>query len=197
MRDKPAPKGEKKSNAYFDFLLHTIYHKIISNHCIFNRKPYTNPIENTVIYQFSTAIYEFLKIKICVRFFRLWVRVCLAFHAQSEFLDEPKCVERGITHTFQRAAARLQTREPREMRTEKLTSVKLILGHSLIYSFVFFDDLFAMESCVFFPTRPKFSKRSISASIWSPEDFRTTVSTYFCTKIPFLSVSEAFANSSD
>ena len=59
------------------------------------------------------------------------MRVCLAFHAQSEFLDEPKCVERGITHTFQRAAARLQTREPREMRTEKLTSVKLILNHSL------------------------------------------------------------------
>ena len=60
------------------------------------------------------------------------MRVCLAFHAQSEFLDEPKCVERGITPTFQRAAARLQTREPREMRTEKLTSVKLILNHSLL-----------------------------------------------------------------
>ena len=31
----------------------------------------------------------------------------------------------------------------------------------------------------FFYTRPKFSKWSISASIWSQEDFRTIASTYF------------------
>ena len=72
------------------------------------------------------------KIKICVWFFRLWLRVCLAFHAQSEFLDEPKCVERAIISTFQRAAARLQTRKPREMRTKKLQGGSLILAHSLI-----------------------------------------------------------------
>ena len=60
------------------------------------------------------------------------MRVCLAFHAQSEFLDEPKCVERAIISTFQRAAARLQSRKPREIRTEKLKSDKLILGHSLV-----------------------------------------------------------------
>ena len=71
------------------------------------------------------------KSKYAFDFFRLWLRVCLAFHAQSEFLDEPKCVERAIISTFQRAAARLQTRKPREMRTEKLKSDKLILGHSL------------------------------------------------------------------
>ena len=84
-----------------------------------------------MIYEISTAIYEFSKIKICVRFFRLWLRDCLAFHAQSEFLDEPKCVERGIISTFQRAVARLQTLKPREIRIEKLTSVKLIREHSL------------------------------------------------------------------
>ena len=51
--------------------------------------------------------------------------------AQTDFFDEPKCVERAITSTFQRAAARLQTRKPREIRTEKLRSGKLILFHSL------------------------------------------------------------------
>ena len=59
------------------------------------------------------------------------MRVCLAFRAQSEFLDEPGCVERAIAPTFQRVAARLQTRKPRETRTEKLTSVELIREHSL------------------------------------------------------------------
>ena len=59
------------------------------------------------------------------------MRVCLAFRAQSEFLDEPGFVERVITSSFERGAARLQTRKPREMRTEKLTSVELILRHSL------------------------------------------------------------------
>ena len=59
------------------------------------------------------------------------MRVCLAFRAQSEFLDEPGCVERAITPTFERVAARLQTRKPREMRTENLTSGKLIREHSL------------------------------------------------------------------
>ena len=78
-----------------------------------------------------SIFFENKKMKICVWFFRLWLRVCLAFHAQSDFLDEPKCVERAIAPTFQRTAARLQTRKPREMRTEKLTSVKLIREHSL------------------------------------------------------------------
>ena len=63
------------------------------------------------------------------------MRVCLAFHARNEFLDEPKCVERGIISTFQRAVARLQTLKPREMRTEKLTSVELTRGHSLLRKF--------------------------------------------------------------
>ena len=36
-----------------------------------------------------------------------------------------------MASTFQRAAARLQTRKPREMRTQKLLSVELILTHSL------------------------------------------------------------------
>ena len=40
------------------------------------------PIENI-------AIYEFSKIEICVVFFRLWLRVCLAFHAQSDFWTNP------------------------------------------------------------------------------------------------------------
>ena len=84
-----------------------------------------------MIYEISTAIYEFSKIKICVRFFRLWLRVCLACYAQSEFFDKPKCVERGIIPTFQRATPRLQTRKLRETRTDKLASGKLILGHSL------------------------------------------------------------------
>ena len=69
--------------------------------------------------------------KICVWFFRLALRGWLAFHAQTDFFDEPKCVERGITPTFQHAAPRLQTRKPRETRTDKLRSVKLILTHSL------------------------------------------------------------------
>ena len=72
------------------------------------------------------------KIKICVWFFRLRWRVCLAFHAQSEFLGEPKCVERAIISTFQRAVARLQTLKPREMRTEKLKSGNLIMRHTLV-----------------------------------------------------------------
>ena len=63
--------------------------------------------------------------------FRLWLRVCLAFHAHSEFLGDPKCVERAIISTFQRVGARLQTRKPHEMRTEKLASGKLIREHSL------------------------------------------------------------------
>ena len=62
------------------------------------------------------------------------MRVCLVFRAQSEFLDEPGYVERAITSTFERVAARLQTRNPREMRTGKLTSVKLIREHSLVAS---------------------------------------------------------------
>ena len=61
------------------------------------------------------------------------MRVCLAFRAQSEFFDEPGCVERAITSTFERVAARRQTRNPREMRTGKLTSVKLIREHSLLW----------------------------------------------------------------
>ena len=38
---------------------------------------------------------------------------------------------------------------------------------------------------VFFDTRPKFSNWSVSASIWSREDFRTTAPTYFLIGNPF------------
>ena len=68
------------------------------------------------------------------------MRVCLAFRAQSEFLDEPGFVERAITSTFERVAAGLQTRKPREMRTEKLTSVELTRRHSLQWSPELFGD---------------------------------------------------------
>ena len=64
------------------------------------------------------------------------MRVCLAFRAQSDFLDKSKCVERAIASTFQRAAARLQTRKAREMRTENLTSVELTREHSLYAVFL-------------------------------------------------------------
>ena len=89
------------------------------------------------------------KSKYAFDFFRLWLRVCLAFHAQIEFLDEPKCVERGITPTFQHAAARLQTRKPREMRTEKLRSGKLILGHSLPMIFIDLGLVWAPATVIF------------------------------------------------
>ena len=65
--------------------------------------------------------------------FRLVLRVCLAFHVQTEFLDEPKCVERAIISTFQRAVARLQTRKPHEMRCQNLRCAQLILEHSLVF----------------------------------------------------------------
>ena len=74
---------------------------------------------------------NFRKSKYAFDFFALWLRVWLVFRAQSDFRDEPGCVERAMASTLECVAARLLTRKPRETRTEKLTSGKLILGHSL------------------------------------------------------------------
>ena len=71
---------------------------------------YRKPLLQCSNVVFSIVFFKTSKIKICIWFFPLALRVCLAFHTQTDFLDKPKCVERGITPTFQRAVTRLQTR---------------------------------------------------------------------------------------
>ena len=55
----------------------------------------------------------------------------MAFRAQDELEPLVGCVERAMARAFQRIQPELLTRIEREMRTEKLTSVKLIREHSL------------------------------------------------------------------
>ena len=59
------------------------------------------------------------------------MRFMLPFRAQDELEPLVGCVERAMARAFQRIQPELLTRIEREMRTEKLTSVKLILFHSL------------------------------------------------------------------
>ena len=142
--ESTAQRKAKKSNAYFHFFVFekTKILRILKISDFFSKISkfsIGSPIQNFKIFEFSKSqnFRSFLiffgnkKKKICVWFFRLALRGWLAFHAQTDLFDEPKCVEHGISPTFQRAAPRLQTRKPRETRTDKLRSVKLILTHSL------------------------------------------------------------------